>query len=94
MNHGPRTTLTGKLLNTSMELLKVELGLPGSPFHHDFKTFGHLAEHSWIKSVWQEWDELPFYIHKALPHLSLQREHDEFLMEAFYNAGFTHSKLR
>ena len=39
-----RNNETGKLLRTSIEIVKVELGLRGSFWSLDFNIYGHLCE--------------------------------------------------
>ena len=91
--HAGSATPVEDAIRVSLEDLKVELGMPGTPFQHSLKLLGRCAQKSWLKSIWS------FVRHHNLrlvdpgPHLSLQRCHDRFLMEAFYSAGYTAKKL-
>jgi hypothetical protein len=41
MTEAPHDSPTGQLIRTSIEQAKLELGLAGRLFDHDFKTVGH-----------------------------------------------------
>ena len=40
-----------KLLQTSLECLTMELGLPESAFHYDYKKYSTATTHSWMKHL-------------------------------------------
>lgn len=47
-----RDSTTGKLIRTSMDTMKVELGTQGSTFKLDYEIYGHLATEHWVKHLW------------------------------------------
>jgi hypothetical protein len=49
MTEAPHDSPTGWLIRTSIEQAKLELGLAGRLFDHDFKAVGHLITDCWIK---------------------------------------------
>jgi hypothetical protein len=54
MTEAPQDSPTGQLIRISIEQAKLEVGLAGRLFDHDFKTVGHLITECWIKNVWKE----------------------------------------
>jgi hypothetical protein len=54
LKHGdiPTTNVTGYLLRDEMSTLRLELGLPGHPFEHSYKTFQQC--------------KTPIYLHRSL----------------------------
>ena len=46
--------MVGKLLQSSMELLIIELGLSGQPLTEDYLTCSAWTTYSWLKSVWEK----------------------------------------
>jgi hypothetical protein len=53
MTEAPQDSPTGQLICTSIEQAKLELGLAGRLFDHEFITVGHLITECWIKNVWK-----------------------------------------
>jgi hypothetical protein len=51
MKEAPHNSPTGQQICTSIEQAKLELGLEGRLFDHNFKTVGHLLTEGWIKKV-------------------------------------------
>ena len=43
----------GKLLQTSLECLTMELGLSESAFHYDYTKYSMATTHSWMKYLWE-----------------------------------------
>jgi hypothetical protein len=89
-----QSNITGQLLRASLEQLQLELGLPGYPFSHEFKSFGHLATTSWIKSLWQFLSDTAISLHGQGPTLPLRRDNDLYLIQSFYDAGFRGASLQ
>jgi hypothetical protein len=54
MTEAPQDSPTGQLICTSIEQAKLELGLEGRLFDHNFKMVGHLLTECWIKKVWNK----------------------------------------
>jgi hypothetical protein len=57
MTEAPHNSPTGQLICTSIEQAKLELGLAGRLFDHDFKIVEHLITECWSKHVWKETSE-------------------------------------
>ena len=86
--------ITGTLLRCSMEELKVELGLPGPVLSKAFSAFGILATDSWLKHTWKFLSSNDMAIEDVLEEIPERAENDQYLMQAFYNAGFRGWELR
>ena len=52
-DYGIETPL-GIYLMTTLENLQVELGVQYCPLQYDFKKWGELSTHSWIKAKWEK----------------------------------------
>ena len=57
INHGDAPTITGHQLRASMELLTLEIGLPGHVLQQPYQLFGHLATNSWLSHLWEFCDD-------------------------------------
>jgi hypothetical protein len=61
MHYGCHTTL-GTELQTSLELLMVDLGLSFPPFHVSYKHYGECETTCWLKRVWEKVDCYSFVL--------------------------------
>jgi hypothetical protein len=86
-------TITSDLLTCTIENLKLESGLPGSPFDHPFETFSPCITISWIRNLWAFLDAYPVTLRDNTASLFLQREHDIFLMQTFVHHGYRKQDL-
>ena len=53
LNHGHSDSTTGRLLRSSMELLRLELGTDHFPLNLPWSHWGHLATPTWLTSTWE-----------------------------------------
>jgi hypothetical protein len=81
-------TSAGKLIRTSIEQAKLELGLEGRLVDHDFKMVGHSLTECWIKTVWKEMAEYGICLVERTTSLQPDCEGDKMLMEAFMQNGY------
>jgi hypothetical protein len=95
LRHGAQDTIIGQLLTGNLETAKLELGLPGPLFVQDFHIFGKLSTQSWIKGVWEEFTNIGTDIRlgEHTASLTLQRQADRFLIEAFAATGYKNKAL-
>jgi hypothetical protein len=63
------TSLTGELLRTSMQQLKVELGANGPLFELPYQTYGHLATQSWITTTWKDMQSYNMMVEDSTPDI-------------------------
>jgi hypothetical protein len=88
MTEAPQVSQIGQLILTSIEQAKLELGLEGRLFDHNFKMVGHLLTECWIKKVWQESSEYGNCIVKWTTSLQIECEGDRMLIEGFMQNGY------
>ena len=69
-------SISGKLLRFTVEGTKLETGLPGNLFQHDFNIYGQLATNSWVKATWQFVWEYNILLEDSSPSLPLLRTND------------------
>ena len=71
-----------------MEILKVEVSIPGPMLAQSFEHFGTLATDGWLKHTWKFlWDH-GFQIEDDIVNLMLQCNQDAFLNVEFERQGF------
>lgn len=88
LRHYGCETAVGRLLQVSMELLLIELGMGSQPFLVNFKQCGHLVTDSWLKSVWEKVYLFGITIEEYKVDLSPLRMGDEWLMLVFQRMGY------
>ena len=76
-------TVTGDLIRVSMESLKLELGIKGSIFSHDFDMYGHLATNCWVKHLWKFVWAHSIEINDKVGEEDILRERDTMLTDKF-----------
>jgi hypothetical protein len=54
LTHYGSQTVVGKLMQSSMELFIVELGMSNQPLAEDYNIGSYWILHSWLKSVWEK----------------------------------------
>ena len=86
LDHCWRTTETGKLLRTSIEIAKVETGLQGSLWSYDYDVYSHLCEDTWVKHLWQFLWETGTKITDDLDDFQYVRENDSSITAGFAKA--------
>ena len=82
-NHIWRITETEKLLQTSIEYAKLEVGIRGSLFKLNFELFVHLCEETWIKHLWKFIFDSGMEIEDDLVDFEFIRENDSTLANNF-----------
>ena len=83
LDHCWRSTETGKLLRTSIEIGKVETGLRGSLWSYDYSVYGHLCEDTWVKHLWQFMWETGIQIDDNLDDFEYVRKNDSTITAGF-----------
>ncbi len=59
-------------IRVSLEDLKFELGMPGTPFQHSLTLLDQCAQTSWLKSIWSFIRHHNLHLVDPGPHLLLQ----------------------
>ena len=86
LNHIWQGTTTGKLLQTSLEYAKIEVGLGGSYFNNDYEVYGHLGEDTWIKHLWKFLFDTGIQLDDTTSDFKMVREGDSPLSKKFAEA--------
>lgn len=82
------TSLTGELIRTSMQQLKVELGANGPIFELPYKTYGRLATRSWITTTWKDMQSNGISVIDSTPEIPKRTQNDLLIIPTFAKAGF------
>jgi hypothetical protein len=93
MTEAPQDSPTGQLICTSIEQAKLELGLEGRLFDHNFKMARHLLTECWIKKIWKETSDYGIRIVERTMSLQTECEGNRMLMEAFMQNGYKGREL-
>jgi hypothetical protein len=89
--HNPN--VTGCLQRDELANLRMELGLPGFQFEHPYKKLHRCTTPVWLHTTWQFCNELHLTLQDTMPQLLPKRRHDQFLMQAFLDYGYTAKQL-
>ena len=92
MHYGCQTALATEL-QTSSELLVVDLGLSFQPFRVSYKQYGDWVTTSWLKRVWEKVSFFDFVLMINNLPTSYPREGDDWLMARFIATGYTAEEL-
>jgi hypothetical protein len=74
---------TGAMLRSGMEGIRVELGLPGSPFSYNYFKWSDCTTPVYLHTLWEVCSSRDWILKDHLPDEPVQRIGDVFLMEAF-----------
>ena len=88
-----RNSQTGQLQRLTAECFRLELGIPFELGSTPYKPFDSYATDCWYKSLWKFAAEHPIKIHEDYSNVTLLREGDQFLMQAFVDNGFRDQEL-
>jgi len=86
MHYGCQTAL-GTELQTSLELLVVDLGLSFQPFRVSYDQYGDWVTASWLKRVWEKFSFFIFVLTVTNLTMSYPQEGDDWLMARFIAMG-------
>jgi hypothetical protein len=86
--------IAGGLLSTSLEQLRLEVGLPGFVTDHDYEIVQSLLTPCWLQDLWLFCQRFQIELHNTVGQLLPARQEDQFLMASFIQAGYRGSDLR
>jgi hypothetical protein len=92
LTHYGCETAVGRLLQVSVELLILELGMGGQPFQADFALCGEWVTDSWVKSLWEKCFLFGITLEEGKLHILPPRERDEWLMPLLCKMNFTRAE--
>ena len=84
LRHGGTDSITGQLLEASIEVSKTELGMQGDLFHHFFESIGFLLTNSWIQAVWHEISSTGISVSEKTKSCSSSAKMTSFLWKYFF----------
>ncbi len=93
MHYGSQNCL-GLEMQTSVELLVIELGLSIQPFREDYNVHHHRVTHLWMKSVWEKSSRLKIDIMLADLPSQPPMEQDSWLMQEFGRLNYSSEELQ
>jgi hypothetical protein len=87
MHYGCKTA-TGRFMQISHSLLFIELGLSFQPLQENYKKYGYLITHSWMKMLWEKLSlfDMTAIITDTL--ITFPREGGQFIMQVLSRAGY------
>jgi hypothetical protein len=93
LTHYGSQTVVGKLMQSSMELFIIELGMSSQPFAEDYNIGSYWTSHSWLKSVWEKVNR--FHVEMFIGNVRIipPRAGDDWLMKRFLSMGFSRTEL-
>ena len=93
LTHYGCDTAVGRLLQVSLELLILELGVSSQPFQVDYNVYGNWVTDSWIKSVWEKVFLFGVVLVEGRLKIEPPRQDDEWLMPIFRKLYFSEPEL-
>ena len=87
-------SISGSLIATSLEQLRLEAGLPGFLTDHDYQTIRRALTRSWLQDLWAFCDRFRIGLHDSAGKLSLSRRQDQFLNAAFIRSDYKGNDLK
>lgn len=89
------SSAVGVIMQTSMELFILELGLSStSPFSFSFQKYGPLVTRCWLKTIWEKCDRYNIKVEIGNILIQPPRVGDKWLMQAFIDEGYKDDELR
>ncbi len=74
MQHYHTPTNLSRKLDTLLQYLQLQLGMPQNPFLLDYSVWGHLAPISWVKMLWGTLHHFDIHLYMAYPNIALPWE--------------------
>jgi len=93
LSHYGSDSGVGLHLQTSMELMVIELGNSLQPLLADYLVYQGRVTHSWLKTLWEKAHMFRMQIVIAPLELPLPREHDAWIMDRFEAVGYSGKDL-
>ena len=93
IQEGSRTTITGSLIHSTIEQLRLEAGFNGALTTIPEDVFKLLTARTWIGETLLFLKELQMDLQDPVGSFQLLREHDKVLMMAFYAQGYRGHQL-
>ena len=92
MHYGCNTA-TGSFMRASYSLFMLELGISLQPLQESFNKYSFLSTHSWMKMLWEKVSKFGVRTVITDTGMALPREGDQFIMQAFFEKGYSQEIL-
>ncbi len=89
LSHYRSESGVGVHLQTSMELMMIELGNSLQPLQADYSAYQRRITHSWLKTLWEKAHKFCMQIVTAPLKLLFPRENNTWIMDRFKTAGYS-----
>jgi hypothetical protein len=93
LTHYGCDTAVGRLLQVSLELMLLELGISGQPLQADYNRFSDWVTDSWLKSLWEKVFLFGVVIIEGKLKVEPPRTNDDWLMMVLLKLQFTEPEL-
>jgi hypothetical protein len=93
LTHYGCQTVVGRLLQSSMEMFTIELGLSNQPFAEKYALGSHWVTHSWIKSLWEKVNLFGIKVELGNIQIAPPWLGDDWLMKRFSQMGCSKKEL-
>ncbi len=93
LTHYGCETAVGCLLQPSVALLILELGMSSQPFTVDFLMCSAWVTDSWVKSLWEKVFIFGITLEEGCPKICPPREWDKWIMPMLVRLGYTAPEL-
>ena len=81
------------MMQISMELFMLELGMGMQPFQVNFNKYGALALDSWLKSLWEKANMFRIVLTESLMEILMPSKNDNWLMRILIDNGHNLEEL-
>jgi hypothetical protein len=92
MHYGSKSCL-GLNLQTSLELMIIEMGTTLQPLAEDYNQCHHWVTPSWLKLIWEKAKSFDITVNFAPLPLEPPREQDSWIMKTFIQMNYNHQEL-
>ena len=92
--HTQQQTMTGQLLITSYEQLRLEMGTSRFMTDIQYKTMKDTVTKTWITDLWEFVDQFQIQIRDDVRQITTKRKHDKIIMDEFVKAGYGGKSLK
>ena len=80
--------LTGQLIRHTLEATKLEVGCEGPLLVKTYAAYKDMVTETWLTHTWEFMGANNIQINDGVADLTLEREHDQFLIRAFQQSGY------
>ena len=93
LRHYSESSLTGSMLQASLQRHNLELGTGTSMFQTDYNKYSCLATKTWMKHTWQFQHQSEITVGITAPCPVVRRMDDHLLIPLFWDMGFRKAQL-